>query len=239
MRERGGNEPLYLDENEGTNQNGDDLNYRFDLKIQLKKSVSACKIKVYASSSNLRIRTSEYSYCYYTAYAIDELIIQNYETFDYIIIDYDEVSYDGNYTRIRLREIEITEETRPTYNTPIQFNYDNAGNMVLREIILSSSGQKSGEIITEDSDIEEFTNQIGDKTINIYPNPTKGQLKVDIENTDVENNIKCKVYSLSGNVVYTGNYESNLINLEHHKKGIYFLEVTIDGQAKVWRIIKE
>ena len=57
--------------------------------------------------------------------------------------------------------------------TVISFSYDSSGNRIKREIVLESRS-------IGDEHIKEFTETISAKQIKIYPNPTRGLLKVEI-----------------------------------------------------------
>lgn len=61
------------------------------------------------------------------------------------------------------------------FSQNISYGYDAAGNRIKREIIISSNNN-SRKGVKKSS----FTESLNDKTIKIYPNPTKGLLKIEI-----------------------------------------------------------
>lgn len=64
----------------------------------------------------------------------------------------------------------------------VKYSYDNAGNRIKREIVM-----KAKSSYKETSRTECFSEMLSDKDIRIYPNPTKGRLKIEIagyENSD-------------------------------------------------------
>lgn len=71
-------------------------------------------------------------------------------------------------------------------------------------------------------------------TINIYPNPTAGIFKIDglIEGATI------KIYDALGKKLktMTTNRENLSIDLSNHPKGIYFVEVNLNGQRQTKRI---
>ena len=67
----------------------------------------------------------------------------------------------------------------------VSFRYDSNGNRTAKEIVLSSL--KNNELSDPefvDDDFSVFDDKIEDTSIKIYPNPTKGFLRVDIQNND-------------------------------------------------------
>ena len=128
----------------------------------------------------------------------------------------------------------------------INFAYDSAGNRVSRTINLSStkSGISGGG--TESFAIEEeenyFTESIAQKEIKIYPNPTRGQLRVAILGCeDLDNNSSIQVFNTGGKLLYKSDTPSqtNDINLSDKPAGLYLMIITIAGERSTWKIIKQ
>ncbi|MDY6800970.1 MAG: T9SS type A sorting domain-containing protein [Bacteroidota bacterium] len=77
--------------------------------------------------------------------------------------------------------------------------------------------------------INEF---IGVETLKVYPNPTKGNISIEIpEHINVQTNID--VYSLSGVNVFSSKIskDDNRINLNHLNNGIYIIRIIYDGKV--------
>ena len=89
--------------------------------------------------------------------------------------------------------------------------FSDQGNQRIRKI--SNVGQ---------ADIEEFTN--GYEQTNIYPNPSNGNVFIQIDNID---NTSVEVYNALGEMVYTKTLNATIenINLEKLNAGVYFLHV--------------
>lgn len=92
--------------------------------------------------------------------------------------------------------------------------------------------------ITKKEDIyfEYFKNS----TVKIYPNPTYGKLKIELESklTDIASSIV--IYNLEGKQVYKKENisNSNVINLSSQPKGTYILKIMVGESVRQWKIVK-
>tara|TARA_B100000809_G_C15045352_1_gene497028 strand:- start:137 stop:1207 length:1071 start_codon:yes stop_codon:yes gene_type:complete len=75
--------------------------------------------------------------------------------------------------------------------------------------------------------------------ISIYPNPTTGNFTIDLG--EIKEDVKATLTNGLGQLTLIENYNStNLINLDiNAPKGIYFLQIEIDGDVITKRIINE
>lgn len=121
----------------------------------------------------------------------------------------------------------------------VYFSYDEAGNRTKREIIDLS---KSSNIGADSAGwLEAEGDNLADNKILIYPNPTKGKLKIDISTFKEGTTGQLMVYDLSGKILLQRYkiYASNMLNLDHLATGIYFLKLSINNSTKEWKIIKK
>lgn len=118
----------------------------------------------------------------------------------------------------------------------IKYSYDDAGNRIKREIVLSSL--KSA--ISSDQ-ITSFIEEVADQKIIIYPNPTKGQLTIEI--TDPENTVtgNLTIFNLRGQVIAKEQISSTRtsIDISTEPRGAYILHININEETSAWKIIKE
>ena len=70
--------------------------------------------------------------------------------------------------------------------------------------------------------------------ISAYPNPSGGEIKIDIKNYSGE--IKVTIHDLSGRIVFRGN--SRHINIESLSEGIYNLGIEYNKAIQNLKIIK-
>jgi hypothetical protein len=107
---------------------------------------------------------------------------------------------------------------------------------------------KSANIMVRDSVNVAFNNQNemyednadGQKVI-IYPNPTKGQLKIEIQGDEKITNTLIYLYDLSGKLLINKKqYDSNIpLDLSGYSPGVYILKITMGGKSSEWKIVKE
>lgn len=98
----------------------------------------------------------------------------------------------------------------------IKYTYDDAGNRLTRkkEIVVQTRGAlNNGE---EPSVYEE---ELSETKVTIYPNPTKGMLKVDISGVEKFENARISLYDLTGKLIaavggYNPSNEIDLIRTE-------------------------
>lgn len=120
----------------------------------------------------------------------------------------------------------------------IKYTYDNAGNRLTRqkEIVVQTRGALSDE--EEPSVYEE---ELSETKVTIYPNPTRGMLKVDISGVEKFENARISLYDLTGKLLqqWAGISQSNAIDLSERTPGMYIMQVAYNGKISSWKIIKE
>jgi hypothetical protein len=80
--------------------------------------------------------------------------------------------------------------------------------------------------------------EVPNSIIKIFPNPTNGSITISLE--EIMSIINLRLTNALGQVILTKNYEStNRINFDlDTPKGVYFLQVDIDGQVITKKILK-
>lgn len=119
----------------------------------------------------------------------------------------------------------------------VSYEYDLAGNCIERSIII---GNKS--VTIDDQDDYFVEESIAETTMKIYPNPTKGMLRVEFGTVIGKKTIIVFVYDMQGRVVFNSRIdgETNLpIDLTSSPNGIFIMKVIIGKQETSWKIIKE
>lgn len=123
----------------------------------------------------------------------------------------------------------------------VLFGYDAAGNQISRERIIDMS--ENGVSINESSVRNPIYEEIlKDMKITIYPNPTKGVLKIDITGVEIPKEGSIRIYNLRGGLVSQIQQiaESNLIDISAQPVGMYLMKIIIDSKhVSTWKIIKE
>ena len=120
----------------------------------------------------------------------------------------------------------------------IKYTYDNAGNRLTRqkEIVVQTRGALSDE--EEPSVYEE---ELSETKVTIYPNPTRGMLKIDISGVEKFENARNSLYDLTGKLLqqWAEISQSNAIDLSERTPGMYIMRIAYNGKISSWKIIKE
>lgn len=124
--------------------------------------------------------------------------------------------------------------------TNYEFTYDASGNRVTRAIILLKSADIPSDSLQAKQANEILEDQIGLQMTRIYPNPTKGLLRIDFPAlSDQEATVI--VYDPSGKLIVQKPLISsgNEIDLSAYPPGFYIMDIHIGQAKKGWKIIKE
>jgi hypothetical protein len=120
------------------------------------------------------------------------------------------------------------------YAQRIEYAYDASGNRITRkkEIVLTKSSESPATV---------FTEELAERAIKIYPNPTEGHLKVEISDFDKCQSISLNIYNMQGQVILKRKMESSVCDLDisGRPNGLYVLQINIDGENTSWKIIKK
>lgn len=119
----------------------------------------------------------------------------------------------------------------------VSYAYDAAGNRVKREIVLATKSM----VLSDEDKSAFFTEEVAKRDIKIYPNPTYGQLVVEISDIDGVKSGTIIIVNINGQQVLKKKIDSTYIDLDISNKqtGIYILIVEIDGEKTTWKIIKK
>jgi hypothetical protein len=126
----------------------------------------------------------------------------------------------------------------------IHYDYDESGNRVKRYIVLSkgnSSEDDNSKKYEENIKPEEFEEKLGELTIKVYPNPTKGQLSVEINGLGPDETVDYQLFSQTGLLLGTNrkNGFHFIVDMERYPDGLYILRLMIKGKISQWKILKE
>lgn len=122
-------------------------------------------------------------------------------------------------------------------NKGFEYIYDKAGNRKARIIISLTKTLKSSTI-----DNPPVEHNIGPLEVRIFPNPTQGNLLVDIQNGDAENEYYLYLYDSSGKLLIEKVQQGDggkQLNLSSFSSGIYILLLKTPIGKMEYKIIKE
>jgi hypothetical protein len=123
------------------------------------------------------------------------------------------------------------------------YTYDDSGNRTRRERDMSKSATINPGDNTAKSEAEKEAEKkdiASDQEITIYPNPTNGLLNVNIPDLG-EGTAVLGVYNVNGKLVYKKTLNNTLsqVDIKNQPSGIYLFKITIGGNSKDWKIIKD
>lgn len=124
--------------------------------------------------------------------------------------------------------------------TTYQFTYDANGNRTMRAVITLKSATIQSDSIQAKEDIKPLDDKVGLQRTRIYPNPTKGILRIDFPELGDQLPI-IRAYDQSGRQIIqkTALSSGNEIDLSAYPPGFYMMVIQIGQEKKDWKIIKE
>jgi predicted nucleic acid-binding Zn-ribbon protein len=122
----------------------------------------------------------------------------------------------------------------------VEFSYDGNGNRIKREV-KTITITKPQQVKKDQQEIQPTEDQMGERTIKIFPNPTRGDLNVNVTNLKDGERLIVTIYDINGrpivNVPITeGN---NAVDMNNQAQGIYILHITNGTERLEYKIIKE
>ena len=122
----------------------------------------------------------------------------------------------------------------------IGYSYDAAGNRVKRQIIMPVPKTMAKQQ-NFSSDNQSFSDMLHDHSIKIYPNPTKGALRICISGLKGTDKCSLEVYTTLGVQILAKKIETDNIdiNISNQPNGVYLLQITINGKTTTWKIVKK
>jgi hypothetical protein len=120
----------------------------------------------------------------------------------------------------------------------VYFGYDNAGNRISRTIVMSPSNAPAKPNGNQEPVVEQFSDNL---QVKIYPNPTEGQLRLEIVGIDENDNVSYSLINLNGQtLIYQPQGTADeMLNLSPYPSGVYILRLNIKGDIIDYKIIKQ
>lgn len=130
-----------------------------------------------------------------------------------------------------------TAHAQPKYG----FTYDNRGNRVTRALIVLKSATIPADSLQAKQAEKPLNDQIGLQKTRIYPNPTKGMLRIDLPALNDHEAI-IRLHDSNGRLIIQQSAVelNNELNLSTYPSGLYIMSIQIGPKdRKEWKIIKE
>jgi len=122
----------------------------------------------------------------------------------------------------------------------VSYGYDASGNRISRVITIPPPLKSSKSEPTGEEQV--YSEVLKDFTVKIYPNPTKGELTVEIGQLPEGKTASLRLYNLQGKLILqrTGLHDgSEHLNISHHPTGVYLMKIATKDASTEWKIIKK
>ncbi len=118
-------------------------------------------------------------------------------------------------------------------------NIAGSGNHIANYNFINSNGCSGSANVTFTVSVCTGITEIDSKHINVYPNPAKDLINIEIGEYDINSNIE--IYDAIGKLVYSAKTSGSLmqINIGHFACGVYNLRLSSNSSSYLKRIIKE
>jgi hypothetical protein len=128
------------------------------------------------------------------------------------------------------------------FSQTIYYGYDEAGNRRYRGPDITLKSTETNSLNQDENLKEEFEESFdNDLKVIIYPNPTRGELKIELQGYEDNMETYLYLFSMSGSLLISkssfGQFE--VLNLSPYPNATYILKLIIGKKATEWRIIKE
>lgn len=131
---------------------------------------------------------------------------------------------------------------------PRIYEYDEAGNRVLRKVLdFKSARTDTSDVLIYDNEnlffsgapkCEMYEEHIEDVSVLVYPNPTIGIVTIRFNKAETKGSFQ--LFSLSGQMLMDGSVKDweTIIDLSSLPSGTYLLKFNIESRTDTWKIIK-
>jgi len=120
----------------------------------------------------------------------------------------------------------------------VAYTYDMAGNRLTRKLVILSNPNYVKKSADEPAPVKD---QLGERKITIYPNPTKGNLAVEIIGGDDKEKMNIILFNAQGKqlCVKKTNAVTTLLDLTNYPAGYYLLRIQANDKMTEFKILKE
>ena len=131
----------------------------------------------------------------------------------------------------------VIESSSQTRN--VQFTYDDAGNRIGRAIVLAQA-PKSKRLENDSIKAEIYTDTFAGYQLHVYPNPTEGELKIELNGLPDGEIYHLIITNASGIVIVNRRTSENptVADLTECPAGIYIMRLKYKNHTKDFKIIR-
>lgn len=119
----------------------------------------------------------------------------------------------------------------------VAYDYDMAGNRIARKLVVLSNPNYAKKDLDSSVPVEE---QIGERKITVYPNPTKGNLAVEIVGGDAKDELRIVLYDTKGQQLMNKKTDAvtTPVDMYDLPAAQYILRVQTGNKVTEFKIIK-
>ncbi|MDD4991604.1 MAG: T9SS type A sorting domain-containing protein [Paludibacter sp.] len=120
----------------------------------------------------------------------------------------------------------------------VSYSYDNAGNRISRRVVVYSTNLTHAKKIVDPAPVEE---QLGERSIKVFPNPTKGALAVEITGGSDKDPLRIILYNADGKQLLNKQVQQGTtpVNMAGYPAAYYILRVEAGEKVTEFKIIKQ
>lgn len=120
----------------------------------------------------------------------------------------------------------------------IAYTYDDAGNRTSRKVVILAPLSQETKSAGAPAPVEE---ELGEQKITVYPNPTKGELAVEVTGGDTKDEIRMVLYNVQGSQLQNKGCVAGKtrIDMSAYPTGLYILRIITGNKTVEFKIIKE
>lgn len=123
----------------------------------------------------------------------------------------------------------------------VVFTYDNNGNRIGREILFARAGDDDNDTLMEQELLTSVSDSFDTVEVSVFPNPTNDKVFVATKGLDSDRPMRAVLISPTGKALeertVTSSAES--FDLSGKASGVYLLELTVDRERHLWKVIKK
>jgi len=125
--------------------------------------------------------------------------------------------------------------------TEIRFSYDDAGNRISRDVIYLKSTEVNPADSSGTASPAVFSNLLQGCEVRVYPNPTRGQLSVEVLNLPAGETYSAEIYTSGGMALLKeeGLSHGHTLDLSGFREGMYVLRIILLRETMTWKVIKD
>ena len=123
----------------------------------------------------------------------------------------------------------------------IKYSYDDSGNRIWRQIVITSrSSDEDSNDIEDMCPPECFSEVLSEKDIRLHTDPMNGILKIEIADYDKSDCCSLRIFTVSGQQVLSTYVNSSWteFDIRSWSKEIHILHISINGNDTFWKIVK-